>query len=147
MTLAQPGDDDDDLMQYDQTWYLSNLLHKHITKHLEIYPKKMRKLRHSWQFWRWFHIGIFSHTFELSKYFDCFTSWNLDNYTGCCQQQMLSFGEEQKLYWTHHDLSVAGGGAGGDCLRSSQFQESGAAVATCLPATNTLLNFSPLCAF
>ena len=29
-----------------QTWYLSNLLHKHIFQHLEIYLKKTRKLQH-----------------------------------------------------------------------------------------------------
>ena len=33
-----------------QTWYLSNLLHKLIFQHLEIYPKKARKSRHFYAF-------------------------------------------------------------------------------------------------
>ena len=31
--------------QYDQTWYLSKILHQHIFKTLKIYPKKTRKSR------------------------------------------------------------------------------------------------------
>ena len=78
------------------------------------------------------------------------TSWNVYNDTGCCQQQIFKcyrLVKNKDDVTTYHNLSVAGGGAGGDCLRSSQFQESGAAVSTCLPATNTLFDFSPLCAF
>jgi len=44
-------------------------------------------------------------------------------------------------------LAQPGGGAGGDSLRSSQFQDAGAAVEACLPATKILFDFSPLCAF